>query len=60
MKITITENEKAFANAAAWRIIGQILRKQRSVIGLSTGRTTENYTGLSPKSTRSILSMCPK
>lgn len=40
MKITITENEKAFANAAAWRIIGQILRKQRSVIGLSTGRTT--------------------
>ena len=40
MKITITENEKAFTNAAAWRIIGQILRKQRSVIGLSTGRTT--------------------
>ncbi len=40
MKITITENEKAFADAAAWRIIGQILRKQDSVIGLSTGRTT--------------------
>ena len=40
MKITITENEKAFADAAAWRIIGQILRKHSSVIGLSTGRTT--------------------
>ncbi len=40
MKITITENEKAFATASAWRIIGQVLRKPCSVIGLSTGRTT--------------------
>ena len=40
MKLTITDNEKAFADAAARRIIAQILRKQDSVIGLSTGRTT--------------------
>ena len=42
MKITITGNEQLFDNAAAWRIIGQILRKKDSVIGLSTGRTTGN------------------
>ena len=40
MRLTITDSEKSFADAAAWRIIGQILRKQDSVIGLSTGRTT--------------------
>lgn len=42
MIITVAENEKAFDNAAAWRIIGQILNKPDSVIGLSTGRTTGN------------------
>lgn len=42
MKITITGNEKAFDNTAAWRVIGQILNKPDSVIGLSTGRTTGN------------------
>ena len=42
MKITITKNEKEFDCTAAWRIIGQILNKPESVIGLSTGRTTGN------------------
>lgn len=60
MKLTITDNEKAFADAAAWRIIAQILRKQDSVIGLSTGRTTGELHRTVAKSTRSILSMCPK
>lgn len=40
MKITIMEDEKAFDTAGAWRIIGQILKKRNSVIGLSTGQTT--------------------
>ena len=42
MKITIAENEKQFDEIAAWRIIGQILEKKNSVIGLSTGQTTTN------------------
>ena len=42
MKITVTKQEKEFDCTAAWRIIGQILHKPESVIGLSTGRTTGN------------------
>ena len=42
MKITITANEHEFDVAAAWRIIGQMLEKPDSVIGLSTGQTTKN------------------
>lgn len=42
MKITIMENEKRFDEAAAWRIIGQMLAKPDSVIGFSTGQTTGN------------------
>lgn len=40
MKITITSSTKEFDITAAWRIIGQMLRDPRSVIGLSTGQTT--------------------
>lgn len=40
--ITITTNEKEFDCTAAWRVIGQLLNKPESVIGLSTGRTTGN------------------
>lgn len=40
MKITITKNEQEFDRVAAWRIIGQIMTKPDSVIGLSTGQTT--------------------
>ncbi len=43
MKITIAETEKKqFDETGAWRIIGQILAKKNSVIGLSTGQTTTN------------------
>lgn len=42
MKITIANNEREFDCTAAWRIIGEILNKPNSVIGLSTGRTTGN------------------
>lgn len=42
MKIRVMENEKKFDEAAAWIIIGQILKKRNSVIGLSTGKTTGN------------------
>lgn len=42
MKITITPDERSFDNTAAWRVIGQILSRPSSVIGLSTGRTTGN------------------
>lgn len=42
MKITIANSEREFDCAAAWRIIGEILHKPQSVIGLSTGRTTGN------------------
>lgn len=40
--ITIADNEKEFDNLAAWLVIEQILGKPKSVIGLSTGRTTGN------------------
>lgn len=42
MHITICKNESQFDSTAAWRIIGQVLTKPDSVIGLSTGRTTKN------------------
>lgn len=42
MKITIMENERKFDEKAAWEIIGQMLTKPDSVIGLSTGQTTGN------------------
>ncbi len=42
MKITVMENEAAFDREAAWRIIGQMLSKEDSCIGLSTGQTTNN------------------
>lgn len=38
--ITICDTEKRFDITAAWRIVGQVLAKPDSVIGLSTGRTT--------------------
>ncbi|MDD3277829.1 MAG: 6-phosphogluconolactonase [Lachnospiraceae bacterium] len=40
MKITVMNTEHDFDVAAAWRIIGQMLKKPESVIGLSTGQTT--------------------
>ena len=42
MKITICKNEREFDITAAWRIIGQMMAKPDSVIGLSTGQTTKN------------------
>lgn len=42
MKITVTKSEREFDVTAAWRIIGQMLEKPHSVIGLSTGQTTIN------------------
>lgn len=42
MKITIEKNELEFDRKAAWIIIGQMLSKPDSVIGLSTGQTTMN------------------
>ena len=42
MKIRIMEPERKFDEAAAWIIIGQMLKKPDSVIGLSTGKTTGN------------------
>lgn len=42
MKITIVNNEKAFDQTAAWRVIAEILNNPKPVIGLSTGRTTKN------------------
>lgn len=42
MKITIAKNEVEFDRMAAWIIIGQMLSKPESVIGLSTGQTTMN------------------
>ncbi len=46
MKITVTNNERDFDNIAAWRVIGEVLNKPSSVIGLSTGRTTKNLHGV--------------
>lgn len=42
MNIIIAKDEHEFDVMAAWEIIGQILRKPDSVIGLSTGQTTKN------------------
>ena len=42
MKITITKDEQEFDTVSAWRIIAQMLEKNNSVIGLSTGQTTIN------------------
>ena len=42
LDIRIMKDEKDFDIAAAWEIIGQMLRKPDSVIGLSTGQTTKN------------------
>lgn len=42
LDIQIMKDEAAFDVAAAWEIIGQMLRKPDSVIGLSTGQTTKN------------------
>lgn len=42
MNVTIAPDEHSFDVMAAWRIIGQILKKSNSVIGLSTGETTKN------------------
>lgn len=42
LKVTVAPNEQAFDVMAAWEIIGQILKKPDSVIGLSTGQTTGN------------------
>lgn len=42
MKLTITRSEREFDETAAWRIIGQMLSRPDSVIGLSTGNTTGN------------------
>ena len=42
MKITIANSEREFDCTAAWRVIGQMLARPASVIGLSTGRTTGN------------------
>lgn len=42
MKVTVTPDEKTFDRSVAWSVIGQILSKPDSVIGLSTGRTTGN------------------
>ncbi len=40
MKVSICKSEMEFFETVAWRIIGQILHKRDSLIGLSTGRTT--------------------
>jgi glucosamine-6-phosphate deaminase len=42
MILNITRTESEFDEMAAWRIIGQMLSKPDSVIGLSTGQTTGN------------------
>jgi glucosamine-6-phosphate deaminase len=40
MKIMILDSEKKFDLYVAWKIIGQILKKPDSLIGLATGKTT--------------------
>ena len=42
MNIIVAENEQKFDEMAAWEVIGQILKKKDSLIGLSTGQTTGN------------------
>lgn len=41
MKVTVANSVKKFDETGAWRIIGQILQKKDSLIGLATGQTTE-------------------
>ena len=57
MKITIAKSEKEFDCIAAWRIIGEILNKPESVIGLSTGRTPATCIAWLEKSIPDILLM---
>lgn len=40
MEVTIVQTEREFDTALAWRVVGQIIRKANSVIGLATGNTT--------------------
>jgi glucosamine-6-phosphate deaminase len=42
LKVTIARNEADFDRIAAWRIIGEMMKNPRAVIGLSTGQTTMN------------------
>ena len=42
MKITIAKSESEFDAVAAWRIIEEMLIRQKAVIGLATGQTTIN------------------
>lgn len=42
LKVTIAQNEAEFDRMAAWRIIGEMMKNPRAVIGLSTGQTTMN------------------
>lgn len=42
MNVVIAKDEHEFDVTAAWEIIGQMLKKPDSVIGLSTGQTTKN------------------
>lgn len=42
LKVTIAKNELDFDRMAAWRIITEMLTNPTAVIGLSTGKTTEN------------------
>ncbi len=55
LDIRIMKDEKDFDIAAAWEIIGQMLRKPDSVIGLSTGQTTKNMHAI----VSHIYSQCP-
>lgn len=46
LKITVVPDEAAFDRAAAQRIVDQIVAKPNSVVGLSTGRTTNRMHAL--------------
>lgn len=46
LHIVVAKDEHAFDVMAAWELIGQMLRKPDSVIGLSTGQTTKNMYGV--------------
>lgn len=41
MKITVVKHERQFDEAGAWKVIGQMLEKRETLIGLATGQTTE-------------------
>ena len=55
LKISIVGDEAAFDQVASSRIISQIVEKQDSVIGLSTGRTTGNMHRLVVEQYRRML-----